>query len=525
MGTAMKLTTWSQTDVTQRVLESCRSVLNLPSTCPEDLIAIPNPDPEEFQDAESFRDSYWRAEVWSKYPFEIEGIDREEVAHAKFFEAEERCSQTNRRLCDLWNRPIPERYRSILRHAASLLEHLFAGFTVDEIAENVGWGPGASTSMRRAQATPQNKWVFGAHCTEGCLPYFYAFQRWSGWVFDTPVVVDGNKVTTVPKNAKTDRVIAIEPDWNSFFQIGLGRAIRSRLQRRFGLLRRSASDVNRILARKGSVDGFLATIDLSSASDTLSLGLIEALLPRHVLPHVLNLRSPKGRIGDTDVTYEKVSSMGNGYTFELETAVFYCICRAAAGHATVFGDDIIVPSATYQLVSDVLEFCGFEVNTKKSFYRSAFRESCGGHFFGGVDVTPPYVRKPLKGPRRIAFANRISELCDNGYWRRGDWYQVHRAITAGIPRAFYGPKGVDGVVHCNLYESRPEWSSKYQCFKGLRVVEEFFGDPAVPIGAYIQALHGTPGHTQWQRPPGQPKIRIRTWYGHWQGISPWAFAE
>lgn len=521
MVSANWLTSWSNTDVTKSVLSASQSALGLPSLDPRDIVAIPTPDPEEFEDPESFRNSYWRAEMWSKFPFDT-GIDRETVAYATAHEAELRCADSNRRLCGLWERPVPERYRGILLAARSLLEHLFSGFSADEIVERVGWGPGATTSMRRAQATPQNKWVFAAHMTEGCVPYYQAFQQWCGRVFSPPYIVEGNTVTTVPKNAKTDRVIAIEPDWNMFFQLGLGRSIRQRLRQRFGILWKKSHEVNRILARKGSEDGFLATIDLKAASDTVSLALVEALLPEGVLSHVLALRSPKGVMQGRTITYEKVSSMGNGFTFELETALFYAICRAAAGHACVFGDDIVVPAASYQLVVDVLTFCGFEVNAKKSHYDSPFRESCGGHYFAGVDVTPPYVREPLRGPRRIAFANRISELTDNGHWRLGDFKKVHDAITKGIPKALYGPKGVDGVVHCNLYESRPSYSLRYQCFKGKRIVEEYIPDEAITLGAYVQALHGSPGFTQWQKPPGRPKLRVRTWYRDWQGISPWA---
>ena len=282
MVSTNRLTKWANIDVTTKVLASSAPVLNLPSIVPAEVIAIPTPDPVEFQDPESFRDSYWRAEVWSKFPFEIEGIDRDAEAYSAAREAERRCASSNQRLADLWSRPIPERYRSILRRAQSLLEHLFAGFTLDEVVEHVGWGPGATTSMRRAQATPQNKWVLGAHMTERCLPYYYAFQQWCGWIFSPPIIVEGNTVTTVPKNAKTNRVIAIEPDWNMFFQLGLGRAIRRRLRHKFGVLQPWSGSVNSQLAKAGSIDGFLATIDLKAASDTVSLALVEALIPHHV---------------------------------------------------------------------------------------------------------------------------------------------------------------------------------------------------------------------------------------------------
>ena len=51
-------------------------------------------------------------------------------------------------------------------------------------------------------------------------------------------LTESNRLMTVPKNARTDRVIAAEPDWNMFFQLGLGASIRARLQK-VGLLKSS----------------------------------------------------------------------------------------------------------------------------------------------------------------------------------------------------------------------------------------------------------------------------------------------
>lgn len=515
-------TRWQSSDVTIDVLKRSREVFNLPSEL-SDLVLLPPPDPMEFENPEEFRISYWRAEMWSKFPFDV-GIDRRAAAMQSFFENEHRCERSNRDLYDLWSRPIPERYRSILRRAQSLLEHLFSGFTADEIVAHVAWGPGATTSLRRARATPQNKWVSCSHLTDAALPYYYAFQRWSGWVFPRPVIVEGNKVVTVPKNSKTERTIAIEPDWNMFFQLGLGGAIRSRLQRRFGVLHGNSQGINRCLARKGSIDGFLATIDLKGASDSISLSLVDALVPPSVKQHLFALRSPKGVLpGGETITYEKISSMGNGFTFELETAIFYAVCRAAAGHACVYGDDIVVPSSSAPLVLDILRFIGFDANEKKTFYSSRFRESCGGHYFAGVDVTPPYVRKPLVGLTRLAFANRMSELSDNGSWRWGFVKPIHDAVCRGVPRKYKGPVGVDGVLHVPFDEACPTWSSRYQTFTGFRLVQHYWSDPAPVIGAYLQALHGAPGFTQWQKPPGLTgSLREGTWYQHYQGLSPWA---
>jgi hypothetical protein len=277
----------------------------------------------------------------------------------------------------------------------------------------------------------------------------------------------------------------------------------------------------------GSASGDLATIDLKGASDSISLALVEALVPSDVLPHLLSLRSPHGVVDGERVTYEKISSMGNGFTFELETAIFYCLVRAASGHAMAYGDDLICHAHSYSFVCDVLAFCGFEVNAKKSFYRGPFRESCGGHYFKGVDVTPPYVRKPLVGPTRITVANRVSELSDNGYWRRSHLFRFHRELVRGIPRALWGPRDVPGVVHCGLYDAHPSYSKRYQSFTGTRVVEAPRRRDADPYGALLQSLwsHGDEDswrETAFMKAPFRPVISFKRWWSHWPGVSPWA---
>ena len=274
--------------------------------------------------------------------------------------------------------------------------------------QRANWGPGSSTKLSRRKSQPQIKWVLASHCTESCLPWVKAFGKWAGREFSTDTVI-GNYVTSVPKNAKTDRIIAIEPDWNCFFQLGLGSAIRRRLQR-VGQLLPDAADRNKRLARAGSISGAFATVDLKSASDTLSLQLCALLLPSNVLEILGELRSPYGVVGEHLFEYEKVSSMGNGATFELETAMFWALATSCdpSGDAAVFGDDVIITSEAVPLFVEVLTDLGMEVNEKKTHFTGPFRESCGGHFYRGIDVTPPYFKKRVVGlPEYIRAHNKL----------------------------------------------------------------------------------------------------------------------
>ena len=63
------------------------------------------------------------------------------------------------------------------------------------------------------------------------------------------------------------------------------------------------------------------------------------------------------------------------------------------GKVRVYGDDIICPVDCVADVIAALELFGFKVNRSKSFWTGQFRESCGGEFFDGFDVTPVKFRR------------------------------------------------------------------------------------------------------------------------------------
>jgi hypothetical protein len=305
--------------------------------------------------------------------------------------------------------------------------------------------------------------------------------------------VSGNRVTTVPKNAKTDRVIAIEPDWNMFFQLGLGAAIRRRLQR-VGQLHPTGQQTNQERAREGSVTDKIATIDLKSASDSVSLALCELLLPESINRMLLSLRSDVGTYDGVSARYEKLSSMGNGSTFEVETALFWAVSASIGeGDVTVYGDDITTNGADAPRVIEVLEYLGFQVNTKKTFIAGPFRESCGGHFFNGVNVTPPYFRKPLDSlPRYISAANSITRCVG---WRDSDksrrFSEAWRSLARDVPRRFRGPRNAGDVCLWTRFdEATPEYDKDLQCFVGHGVKTVRHHALAPEWGALHAALYG-----------------------------------
>jgi hypothetical protein len=225
------------------------------------------------------------------------------------------------------------------------------------------------------------------------------------------------KVSFVPKTAKGPRTIAVEPSWRMYCQQGLMNALVTGIESRGLPARFTDSSMNRDLARKGSIDRSLATIDLSAASDSVSSRLVRELTSGRpgFRDALFAARSDRALLPDgTTLTLNKFASMGSATCFPIEAMVFTAIAvlaiapRTASGQVslpvsrevvrrvTVYGDDIVVPSSEYSTVVDALNLFGFKVNEKKSFHKGSFRESCGGDYYDGHDVSYVKVRHPLR---------------------------------------------------------------------------------------------------------------------------------
>jgi hypothetical protein len=345
------------------------------------------------------------------------------------------------------------------------------------------------------------------------------------------VVVAGNRVTTVPKNAKTDRVIAIEPDWNMFFQRGIGGAIRHRLRSRLGILRPDSQKVHQDLAREGSLTGRLATIDLQSASDSVSLALVEALLPPAWFTALYITRSHQGEVGGKTVLYEKISSMGNGYTFELETLIFWALTRAccdATATVSVYGDDIICPSSAADQVIDLLTQCGFTTNAKKTFLSGPFRESCGGHYHNGHEVTPPYFKELICDDVVVSIrtANRIRRAAGQrfGFSLDGRFESVWQDFANHVPAACYGPPVLgDAVLHHSFDVAKPQRYRRFNAFRVEGYLPVTGKGQFSHMGAVYNSLYGEPTEesTYTKHVGAYRRSKLRTPVYRWEDPGVW----
>jgi len=203
---------------------------------------------------------------------------------------------------------------------------------------------------------------------------------------------------------------------------------------------------NQVLAQEGSRTGELATLDLSEASDRVSVLHVMDLCryTPSAREAFLAVRSTKADVdGFGIIPLSKYASMGSALTFPLEamvflTMVFMGIEKALGrplsrrdlydyiGKVRVYGDDIIVPVDCAVQVIETLESFGMKVNRSKSFWTGKFRESCGKEYYDGEDVSIVRVRRmppasPEDAPEVISWVSMSNLMFASGLWRTTKW--------------------------------------------------------------------------------------------------------
>lgn len=507
-------------------------------------------NPKGYSDYRDFMLDYAALNLVKKYPYlQLPGVNPRIVAMEKFLKSEISCRRVN----IMFTKPssIPHDAMTLLIKARRIIRGVLGPFCLDDIVPFLSHGPGATFGSRKDRGHPWYK--FGdiqPTVTGECLALHNIFIKYCelwGNIHSTnainPLVVTGSKVTTVPKDAKCDRIIAIEPLLNMFYQKGIGGLMRKRLRMHGCDLNDQV--INQSLALRGSLDNSLATIDLSSASDSVARGLVEFLLPADWLQFMNATRSNYTTAFGEKIFLQKYSSMGNGFTFELESLIFLALCRAVRetveprGHrpplgsnvqalnsaiedlnwnffpfnpngktrsrmdsvVSVYGDDIIVDSHMAPKVIALLETCGFATNVDKTFIDGPFRESCGKHYFLGHDVTPLYVKADIHTQDRYLwylnsirrFAHRLLGVgygCDARLQRL---YGVLYSLLDPKYRSLSIPEGFgDGGVVRDFDECAPKpmaeksWVEGYICRHRVRVITGFipYGDPQLLVSIF-----------------------------------------
>jgi len=366
----------------------------------------------------------------------MDNVMKKFMAHSKG--ADEAATQTflaSNKKCERWVNPLTspdlaEADRQLLGQFSKFMEDFFLSYVGEDaelswanVCENARSGPGAAIGANGGSfyakhfsspltATSQSLVrLYYAH--NALYPEFQIAENIRTLEFGEPRMVSGSRTSFAPKTVDTSRMICVEPGINMYLQLGLGSLIEKRLLRLFSIDLASQPSINRWMAKQGSErpddEQSFATIDLSSASDSISLMFARDFIPPEWLSAILELRSPTTKLGNSEVELNMVSTMGNGFTFPLQTAIFCCVAAACSTLSdgssravclsdlsrdfSVFGDDIIVRRNVSHRVLRLLELLGFTANAAKTFQSGPFRESCGHDYISGHNVRPIFIRK------------------------------------------------------------------------------------------------------------------------------------
>lgn len=452
-----------------------------------DQLANLEVDPSNYLTAEDYWRSASACSFLKKYQPLPTTFDRKAVAEGNFLLCESNCFRTNRRLYpildDLKDPQVSSDLHDYFSRARKIVSEILG--PCPDLVEG-RFGPGSTFGDKGVLTTVPDKISNEPQLTPDAWPFLVP---WSGtlWasaccdVGKVPKFVPGNRFLTVPKDATKDRGIAVEPSINVFYQLAYGKVIRSRL-RRWGIDLNEGQDRHRALAQWASRRGHLATLDLKNASDTICRNLVKLLLPHNWFVVLDALRSKKTLFKGNFVLLEKFSSMGNGFTFELETLLFLALIASITGSDSIgrtvfaFGDDLILPTEFSEDVISALRFCGLETNVKKSFFTGVFRESCGGDYFSGSKVRPFYLKSdPDQPSSRIALVNGLRAQVSGhlGRWLcvRGAWHLALEGIPLEI-RRLRGPEALGDIV---IHDERSRWLYTWKA--GIRYLKCYLPVP------------------------------------------------
>lgn len=459
--------------------------------------------------------------------------EREKQTGVKWLAAEHQCYRTNLRLKRFkqGQEPLSETDLAVRRHLAGIRKIIESWIGKKPGSPDLGFSPGSTVTDRGDRSTVAHKLHKSPsttqHLEEAGFPGFIG-TMWHHNMVDAglePKRVRGEEYFTVPKKFTIRRAAAMQPTLNASLQVARGRELRRKLKantgtslgkggiliRRAGWDLRRAQDIHRKVAMEASADRSFCTIDLSSASDTLSRVFVELMLPRawyealdKLRCHLIEGSPAQGSFSSqayielegelhgpprpvqSAYLLEKFSAMGNGFTFELETIIFAAMACYVTRHngfwgelgfdVFVFGDDIIIRDELYSDMKALLEFCGMSVNHEKSFHgQTPFRESCGGDFYNGVDVRGFFTEKAPSGPLElVTLANQVRKCADKaghlGLSLNRTWFTVLNAL----PRAVRGARGPSELGDTVLYDPNPMYWARRRVPGYCRVVNPDF---------------------------------------------------
>jgi hypothetical protein len=257
-----------------------------------------------------------------------------------------------------------------------------------------------------------------------------------------------SRFALVPKDSRGPRLISIEPADYQFIQQGIRDNLVPYLET-FPLTRGRLNFTNQLINRYMAMESSkrmnhlnvsYSTVDLKDASDTVSNELVKYLFPERAFSYLTACRTEYIEVRNYTTNSEmcvkthRFAGMGSALCFPIEAICFYVIGMAAIEFSNVgkydnpdplyvYGDDIILPTYATPLLEETLNTCGIYFNRNKTFSAGLFRESCGGEYYDGEDITPARLRTCGTERKDIAaLIDHCNLLHEKGLWSTERYY-------------------------------------------------------------------------------------------------------
>lgn len=344
---------------------------------------------------------------------------------------------------------------------------------LEQSSRGTGFRHGPGAVAERLKSWEKSHFKRWPHKLEGVFPYALCGTSATGNVRDRLVNHEvASRLIAVPKTTKGPRLIAAEPVAHQWCQQLVLRFLFDGCRKLFRGYFIDFKDQSKSgdLVLQASLDGQLATVDLSDASDRLSCWTVERIFRSNAslvsALHAARTRYLRDDISDVPdfLKLKKFASQGTATTFPVMSLTMLCIALGSCldGEVTwkriwelrdqvrVFGDDIVIPSTGYTRLVRAMNLLQLKVNTTKSYVSGRFRESCGVDGYAGYDVTPV---KP-----KTLVANSPSEIqslidVSNNFFKKGFWHAseavlglIPQKVLSHLPVSKVGTDGFRGLA-------------------------------------------------------------------------------
>lgn len=435
-------------------------------------------------------------------------------------------------------------YRDVAESHNALKAAYGNRYTGNEGVDGNGWIPSVDTVV--AMHLAKDRHALDKDIYEDILEETFDLMVESIFKHHDPYI----RLVDVPKSGTKRRLVAplsiVAAVFNKCVQQHLYEEVRNN-SFRFAHVHINLNDqsVNRWMAQAGSVDNLWATGDLSNASDSIPEFMFREMVEDTLAEDVLCKTHPNivqytldGAVWQTELGSIGIS--GDPLTFFKMSYFIGAICEVCirfsitgwkfkspkglklnesekianwlvrefeiqsdeisdqTGNwlvkgvlASVYGDDWIIFAPFYPLAVEVFTALGLTVNEAKSYATGGFRESCGGWYYHGVDVTPMFFpRRPIiknGGGIRNDDATVVNELGDyensqatmlKAINRLSQWPDAQLPLLkeglrdATIRRCTIGDDPRDGI-HVNYDVSHATSKTPYLVASSAKRVERF----------------------------------------------------